>query len=129
MKRFIVVTTISAFALLFAGAQAQEQDKKMDPAKHKQMMEMMKDSTMMNMMMGHMMSDRGTRMRMMSRMMEHAKKDSSSMMEMCRKMMGDSDMHSMMKKMMEGGTMMKHDMMPSDSSKGTKKPTPHDQHH
>ncbi len=87
-------------SLLVFSVTAMSQEKKMEQEKHMQMMEMMKDSTMMNMMMEHIAKDDHMRMMMMQKMMKSAKGDQAKMMEMCKAMMEDKDMHSMMKKML-----------------------------
>ena len=121
MKRFTFAVFSLALFAIFVSASAQDM-KHMGMDEHKQMqiMEMEKDSSMMDMMMDRIASDEHMRMMMMDKMMHHAKADSGFMMMMCRKMMDDNDMHSMMKKMMDGG-MMRHGMMhmkPSDPKKG-----------
>lgn len=88
--------------------------------KHAQMMEMMKDSTMMKQMMEHIASDYHMRKMMMMQMMSSVKSDSSKMMDMCKMMMEDREMHGMMKKMMGGGMMgngmMKNDMQTTEKA-------------
>lgn len=55
MKRLTFAALIASLLVLSVAAMAQ--DKKMEQKKRMQMMEMMKDSTMMNMMMEHMAKD------------------------------------------------------------------------
>lgn len=100
MKRLTFAAFIATLLLLSVAAMAQ--DKKMEQKKRMQMMEMMKDSTMMNMMMEHMAKDDHMRGMMMNKMMQSAKGDQAKMMAMCKAMMEDKDMHSMMMKMMDG---------------------------
>lgn len=124
MKRLLIPSVALLLLSLFFDAQAQDrQQKDLDPKKHVQMMEMMKDKAMMETMMDHMASDKNMRMAMMQKMMQHAKKDSSSMMEMCKKMMDDQDMHSMMMKMMGGG------MIKKEADKTSEKKESHKDHH
>ncbi len=126
MKRLTFITAFLALAFLFVGAQAQEKKEKGTEQKE-QMMEMMKDSSMMNMMMDRIASDPHMRMMMMHKMMEHAKHDSASMIEMCKTMMKDKDMHGMMMKMMMGGGMMDHHKIQKQSADTTM--TNHEAHH
>jgi Fervidolysin N-terminal prodomain len=88
MKRF-------TFAILLAGlfifaAATMPQDKMMMQQKHAQMMEMMKDSTMVNAMMDHIVSDSHLRTTMMRKLAEFAKTDASVMTEMHKMMQGES---------------------------------------
>ena len=126
-SRFTFVAALLTVFFLFAGAQAQEKREKGTERKQ-QIMEMMKDSSMMNMMMDRIASDPRMRMMMMKKMMKHAKSDSASMMSMCRGMMKDKDMHDMMMKMMMGGGgMMNHQMKGMKSIDTTM--TNHEAHH
>ena len=132
MKQFRLAAFSAVLFALFASASGQDM-KQMGKDEHKQMqiMEMVKDSSMMDMMMDRIASDEHMRTMMMEKMMLHAKADSGSMMAMCGKMMDDSDMHSMMKKMMDGGT-MRHGMMkmkPTDRKKGQTEKQDHKDHH
>lgn len=88
MKRF-------TFAILFAGlfifaAAAMPQDKKMAQQKRTQMMEMMKDSAMVNAMMDHIVSDSHLRTMMLRKLAEFAKTEASVMTEMRKMMPGES---------------------------------------
>lgn len=124
MKRFALLTV--AVSLLVFTTIVMAQEKQMDdPAKHKQMMEMMQDSTMMSMMMDQIAKDDPMRNMMMQKMMKSAKGDEAEMMEMCKTMMADQDMHSMMMKMMKGDMGMKKSeaMQKQDQKEG------HAQHH
>jgi hypothetical protein len=112
---------LGASLLLFSATASVAQEKKMDAKKHAQMMEMMKDSTMMNMMMEHMAKDDHMRMKLMHKMMEACKSDESKMMGMCKMMAEDENMHSMMMKMMGGGT--------KETASKTIPTIEHDQHH
>ncbi len=125
-SRFTFVAALLTVFFLFAGAQAQEKREKGTERKQ-QIMEMMKDSSMMNMMMDRIASDPRMRMMMMKKMMKHAKSDSASMMSMCRGMMKDKDMHDMMMKMMMGGGVMDHHKMQKSSADTTM--TDHETHH
>ncbi len=128
MKGFALLTVAVSVLVLAVGLMAQE--KSMDPAKHKQMMEMMQDSTMMSMIMEHIAKDDHMRNMMMHKMMQSVKGDEAEMMEMCKAMMADQDMHSMMMKMMQGSE-MKHDMMEkkSESMREQDQKDSHEQHH
>ena len=132
MKRFKFAAFSAVLFALFVSASAQDM-KQMGKDEHKQMqvMEMEKDSSMMDRIMDRIVSDEHMRMMMMEKMMHHAKADSGSMMAMCGKMMDDSEMHSMMKKMMGGG-MMRHGMMkmkPADPKKGQMEKKDQKKHH
>jgi len=132
MKLFKFAAFSMVMFALFVSASAQDM-KQMGKGEHKdmQIMEMEKDSSMMDMMMDRIASDGHMRIMMMEKMMHHAKADSGSMMMMCRKMMDDKDMRSMMKKMMDGG-MMRHGMMkmkPADPKKGQTEKQDHKEHH
>ena len=119
------VLTLSASLLVFFVTAATSQENQMDQKKHKQMMEMMKDSTMVSMMMEHMAKDDHLRSMMMSKMMEACKSDTSKMMDMCKMMMEDKDMHSTMMKMMQSGNMGQM----SDSMGKSQQESEHQQHH
>jgi len=99
MKRLTFAVLISS--LLVLSVAAMSQDKKMEQKKRAQMMEMMKDSTMVSMMMAHIAKDDHMRTMMMHKMMQSAKGDERKMMAMCKAMVEDKDMHSMMMKTME----------------------------
>ncbi len=117
MKQLFVVSTLVGL-FLFSGAAFSQEMGKM-PEKHAQMMEMMKDSTMMKQMMEHIAADDHMRKMMMQQMMTSAKGDSAKMMGMCKMMMEDHDMHGMMKQMMGGemmGGMMKGDMQTAEKA-------------
>lgn len=121
----LTVLTLSATLLVFFVTAATPQEKKMDQKKHKQMMEMMQDSTMMNMVMEHMAKDDHMRNMMMEKMMVACKADTSKMMGMCKMMMENEEMQPMMEKMMQGG--MKEQM--PESMKATKQKDQHEGHH
>lgn len=74
------------------------QEKKMDQKKQAQMM--MKDSTMLNMMMENIAKDDHLRVQMMQKMIQSAKGDQAEMAALCKAMVEDEDMHSLMMKMM-----------------------------
>lgn len=131
MKKLIgVLITVGLF--MFSGT-ALAQDKGMMPGKHAEMMEMMKDSTMMKQMMENIASNDQMRNMMMQKMMASVKGDSTKMMEMCKMMMGDHDMHGMMMKMMGKDGMMNHDMMhkksTADTTEKNGKAPEHKSHH
>ncbi len=96
----LTTVTLSACLFLFS-AVAMPQEKKMNDGMHKHMMQMMQDSTMMNMMMDNIAKDDNLHMKMMNKMMIACKSDTSKMMGMCKAMMEDQDMQPMMMKMMK----------------------------
>ncbi len=69
--------------------------------KHMQMLEMLKDSVMMDLMMDHIASDNQMRTTMMDKMIYYAIGDTTRMMEMCNMMINDKRMLSMLLKMMD----------------------------
>ncbi len=99
MKALTILTISISLFLFIVAATAQE--KKMDENMYKDMMQMMQDSTMMNMMMEHIAKDDHMHGMMMHKMMAACKSDTSKMMGMCKAMMQDKDMHPMMMKMMK----------------------------
>jgi len=104
MKHLTIAVMTAGLFLLFVTSPSQDKGHKgMDPSMHMKMMEMMKDSSMMDMMMGHIAGDQNMRMAMMHKMMSSVSSDTASMMEMCKTMMGDGGMKSCMMKMMDGG--------------------------
>ncbi|MFQ5707865.1 MAG: hypothetical protein ACE5HO_10475 [bacterium] len=100
MQRLTFAALLISLLLMPLAAMAQE--RKMHEGKQMQMMEMMKDSTMMSMMMERIAKDDHMRMMMMQKMMKSAKGDQARMMQMCKAMVEDKDMHAMMMKMMAG---------------------------
>ncbi|MEK6571926.1 MAG: hypothetical protein AABZ61_11185 [Bacteroidota bacterium] len=93
MKTSILFAIALAFCILPSTASAQH--------KHMQMMEMLKDSVMMDLMMDHIASDNQMRPTMMDKMIYYAIGDTSRMTEMCKMMINDKRMLSMMLKMMD----------------------------
>lgn len=89
MKRF-------TFAILFAGlfifsVAAIPQDKKMAQQKRMEMMEIMKDSAMVKMMMDHIITDSNLRMAMMRKLASFAKSDSLTMISMRKMLQSQSE--------------------------------------
>jgi hypothetical protein len=98
MKRLTFSVIITSLLVLSVTGIAQE--KKMDQKKQAPMMEMMKDSTMMNRMMENIAKDDHMRMQMMQKMIQSAKGDQAKMTGLCKAMVEDEDMHSLMMKIM-----------------------------
>ena len=69
--------------------------------KHMQMMEMLKDSVMMDLMMDHIASDNQRRTVMMDKMIYYAIGDTVKMTEMCNKMTNDKRMLSFLMNMID----------------------------
>ncbi|KAA3616816.1 MAG: hypothetical protein D8M58_17590 [Calditrichaeota bacterium] len=118
MKNLIYTILITSLFLSFVSAQ--DQDKKMNSEKNKQITEMMNDTTMVNMMMEHMSKDDHMRSKMMQKMMDACRSDSDKMMGMCKMMMKDNDMHSMMKNML---------MQSKDTTQKSVNEDDHEKHH
>jgi len=129
MKQIQAIITAFLMAVLVTGAVAQNARQKVKSAqKQIHTQEMMKDTSMVDMVMDEIASDDALRMKMMHKMMANAHKDSTAMMEMCKTMMDDKDMHSMMMKMMGGGMKdMKGMMHKKDGEKEEK--MDHKEHH
>lgn len=70
------------------------------------MPEMMKDSSMVSMLMDSIASDRRMCMMMMQKMIHHAKADSAGMMQMCTMMTDDQEIHARLRELMNE---QKHD--------------------
>lgn len=87
MKRFTFA--ILAGGLFIFAAAAIPQDKKTAPQNHAQMMEMLKDSTLMSTMIDHIVSESRMRTMMMRKLAEFAKTDASVMTEMHKMMSGE----------------------------------------
>ena len=69
--------------------------------KHMQMLEILKDSVMMDLMMDHIASDNQMHTTMMDKMIYYEVGDTTRMTEMCKMMINDKRMLSMMLKMMD----------------------------
>ena len=111
MKTVFAVAILTVLASLPLVAQTQDKQHDMDHSKHMRMMQMMKDSSMMDMMMSHIAADRQLRMRIMEKMAGYTEGDEASMKELCAVMMKGKDENSS-----EHGTgcgMMKHEKMPA----------------
>jgi uncharacterized protein YbaP (TraB family) len=122
MKRLTTVTIVaSSIALFFAATPQEKPQKGMDHQKHIQVMQTLKDSSMMDMMIANIAADNAMRTKMMQKTMEYIKGDTTSTMELCKVMMQDNDMQSM-----KGCGMMKHEMM---DKKNDKNKASHEQHH
>ena len=66
-----------------------------------QIMEMMRDSSSVNMLMDRMVSDDGMRAKLMDKIINRVHSDSSAVMQICKTIKGDKEMHTMMMKMMD----------------------------
>jgi hypothetical protein len=66
-----------------------------------QIMEMMRDSSSVNMLMDRMVSDDGMRAKLMDKIINRVHRDSSAVMQICKTIKGDKEMHTMMMKMMD----------------------------
>ena len=110
------ILPLCATLLLLLVTTAPPQDKQMS-AQHKHVMQMMQDSTTMNMMMEHIAKNDSLRTQMMSRMMATCKDDEGKMKSICKMMMKDKDAHSMMMNMMGEGK-MSSEMKQSESGEG-----------
>lgn len=108
MKTLIIVTFLTVLASLTVTAQTQEKKLGMNQ-NHMQMMMTVKDSSMMDMMMSHVASDRHMRMRMMEKIAEYTEKDTTSMLELCAVMMKGKGEHAGDEG--AGCCAMKHDTM------------------
>lgn len=84
MKTIIVLLIVTVVWAFFSRADAQH--------KHMQMMEMLKDSVMMDLMMDHIASDNQRRTLMMEKMIYYAVGDTIRMTEICRMMIDDKRM-------------------------------------
>lgn len=93
MKTLTLVTFLAVLASLTVTAQTQEKKLGMNQ-NHMQMMMMVKDSSMMDMMMSHVASDPPMRMKMMEKIAEYAGKDTASMTELCAVVMKGKGEHA-----------------------------------
>jgi hypothetical protein len=66
-----------------------------------QIMEMMRDSSSVNMLMDRMVSDDGMRAKLMDKIINRVHSDSSAVMQICKTIKGDKAMHAMMMRMMD----------------------------
>jgi hypothetical protein len=102
MKQISLTIIFAVLLLLVVDTLPQDkQQKGMAQNQQMQMTEMMKDSTMMNMMMERIFANSNLRMKMMEKMMQHAKTDSAGMMPMCKMMTDDKDMHAVLTKLLD----------------------------
>lgn len=108
MKTAITIAILTLVAYPTVVAQTQEHHA-MDDQKHVQMMQMMKDSSLMDTMMTHVAADRQMGMRMMEKMAEYTGGDTASMQELCAVMMKGKSEHTTERP--EGCRMMKHQSM------------------
>ncbi len=108
MKTLHIVIFLTVLASLTVTAQTQEKKLGMNQ-NHMQMMMMVKDSSMMDMMMSHVASDQHMRMRMMEKIAEYTERDTTSMLELCAVMMKGKGEHAADQGM--SCCAMKHDMM------------------
>lgn len=87
MKTVFAIAILTVLASLPLVAQTQDKQHVMDHPKH---MQMMKDSSMMDMMMSHIATDPQTRIRMKEKMAEYVEGDTASMRELCAVMLKDT---------------------------------------
>lgn len=109
MKTTFTVLILIALATSFLTAQTQDKQEPMDHHKHMQVMLMLKDSSMMDMMMSNVAANRQMRLKMMEKMAEYTEGDTASMQELCKVMMKGNNTHSMEET--TGCGMMKHEKM------------------
>jgi myo-inositol catabolism protein IolC len=117
-------TTISAIiltVLVTASLVAQTEPRQLvDQQKHMQMIQMTRDSSLMEMMMSHIAANPKMRRMIMEKIAANTAGDKEAMQELCQVIMKGSDEHSRMKE--KGCGMMKHDAMKgNDSNKDTSK--------
>lgn len=128
MKTMFTVLILIALATSFLTAQTQDKQKPMGHQNHMQMMQVLKDSSMMDMMMSNVAADRQMRMRMMEKMMEYTEGDTASVRELCMMMM--KSQHSIEQK--NGCGMMQHEKMQgktNETEKGKQEKEDHDKPH
>jgi len=101
MKRTVFAAILVVLTVLFVAFLPQEtQQKGAVQNKQMQMMEMMKDSAMVNVMMDHIAANSHLRMAMMQKVLHHAKTDSAGKMAMCKMMTDDKEMHASLTKLL-----------------------------
>ena len=87
MKTALVVAILTILSSLTVAAQTHDMQPGMDHQKHMQVMQMMKDSSMMSMVMASVAGDSDMRVKMMEKMAEYTEGDSALMKELCKVMM------------------------------------------
>ena len=104
MKRnlFLIIITVVCIMILPSTVLPQAKQKTMQiDQKQMQVMQMMRDSSSVNMLMDRMASDSAMRAKLMDKMINRVKDDSTGMMLICRKIKDNKEMHSTMLKVME----------------------------
>jgi Na+-transporting NADH:ubiquinone oxidoreductase subunit NqrC len=113
MKRTLF-SGIAVSLLILSVVGCQQEAKQTDQQKQMQISEMMKDSSMVNMLMDHIASDYNWQSMMMQKMIQHAKSDRVAMTQIGKMMTDDMEMRSIMEKMTAGGMMKNDSMMTRD---------------
>jgi hypothetical protein len=107
MKTTLSLIILTVLASLSLNAQTQDKHSTMDHQKHMQLMEMMKDSATMDMMMSLIAADRQMRTAMIHKIAEHTESDPAAKQEACMTMMKGKGAHASEEGM--GCEMMKKD--------------------
>jgi hypothetical protein len=94
MKTTLSVITLTVLTSLTLGAQTEDKHSTMDHQKHMRVMEMMKDSVAMDMMMSLVAADRQTRTAMIQKIVEYTEGDSAARQEVCMVMMHGNGEHA-----------------------------------
>lgn len=113
MKRTVFAAIAVSLMVLFVAA-CQQEVAQTDQQKQAQISEMMKDSSMVNMMMDHIASDYHLQSMMMQKMIQRAKSDRVAMTQIGKMMTDDMEMRSILQKMTDVGMMKKDSMMMHD---------------
>lgn len=130
MKTTFPVLILIALATSFLTAQTQDKQQPMGHQNHMQMMQMLKDSSMMDMMMSNVAANRQMRLKMMEKMAEYTEGDTASMQELCTVMMKGNNTHSMEES--AGCGMMNHEKMQgktNEMEKGKQEKQDHNKPH
>ena len=104
MKRYqyFVIIAVLCIMILPVTILPQVKQKIMNINKNQmQIMEMMRDSSSVNMLMDRMVSEDGMRAKLMDKIINCVHRDSTAVMQICKTIKGDKEMHSMMMKMMD----------------------------
>jgi len=101
MKQVFLTTIFAVLLLLIIDTLPQDKNQKGAEPIQMQMMEMMKDSTMVSMMMEHICANSQMRVKMMQKMVHQTKSDSAAMMPICRMVTNDKDMHASLTKLLQ----------------------------
>ena len=104
MKRYLFFIIIAVVCIIILPAtvlpQANQKTMQIDQ-KQMQVMQMMRDSSSVNMLMDRMVSDTEMKAILMDKMINRVNSDSTGMMLICRKIKDNKEMHSTIMKMME----------------------------